>query len=197
MATEGSAQQPAARSRVHGHELRDELSGKLTETSSFLFELGKYAVPLAVGLTLVHSLLLTVKQIEGPSMLPTYQSGDRTVVDRRDWVDYRRGDVVILRYPGDPEHRQYIKRIVAVPGDTYEIASGRLYVNGTLVNEPYLAVGVTTNPPVERQTLAQDTYFTLGDNRPVSNDSRFFGPVHRRYIVGRVVTTLAALGLPL
>lgn len=184
------------RTHVRADELRDELSGKLTDTSSLVFEIGRYAVPLAVVLTLIHSLLLTVKQIDGPSMLPTYHSGDRTLVDRRDWKSYQRGDVVILRYPGDPEHRQYIKRVVAIPGDTYEIRSGRLYVNGAPVEEPYLSPGTVTLPAVPSRSLADDEYFTLGDNRPVSNDSRFFGPVHRRYIVGRVMTTLKELGLP-
>ena len=197
MMPEGKHEQRTPRSRVHAHELRSELSGKFTETSSLLFEIGKFAVPIAVSIVLIHSLLVTVKQIDGPSMLPTYASGDRTVVDRRDWIDYQRDDVIILRYPGDPNHHQYIKRIVAIPGDTYEITAGQLYVNNAPVYEPYLAPGTTTNPPIGKRTLGADEYFTLGDNRPVSNDSRFFGPIHRRYIIGRVVTTLAKLGLPL
>lgn len=196
MSKEGNLKQCTVRSRVHAHELREELSGKLTDTSSLLFEIGKYAVPIAVGLVLINSLLITVKQIEGPSMLPNFVSGDRTVVDRRDWVGYAHGDVVILRYPGDPNRHQYIKRVVAIPGDTVETRSGYVYVNGARTVEPYLATGTLTNPDIPLITLGKDEYFTLGDNRPVSNDSRFFGPIHRRYIIGRVMTTLAALSIP-
>lgn len=180
----------AHRPSVSTHELRGELSGRLIHSSSLLFELGKYVVPVVVALVLTHSLLATVKIVNGPSMLPNYTTGDQVLVDRRDWTNPAHGDVVVLRYPGDPEHRQYIKRVVAVPGDTVAIEAGHVLINGRISDEPYLGPGTTTVPDVSTLTLAPDEYFTLGDNRGVSNDSRFFGPVERRYLFGRVITTL-------
>ncbi|MBI4023291.1 signal peptidase I [Candidatus Berkelbacteria bacterium] len=182
--------EPTHRSSVSGAHLSGELSGRLVHSTSLLFELGKYAILALEALTLTHSLVLTIKIVDGPSMLPTFSTGDQVIVDRRDWVNPDQGDAVILRYPGDPDHRQYIKRVVAGPGDTVEIRSGSVRVNGIPIDEPYLAPGTTTVPDVPARVLKADEYFTLGDNRGVSNDSRFFGPVERRYLFGRVLTTL-------
>ncbi len=183
-------QRGAHRTTVSSHELRGELSGRLIHSSSLLFELGKYVIPVVVLLVLTHSLLATIKIVDGPSMLPNFTSGDQVLVDRRDWANPGHGDVVILRYPGDPDHRQYIKRVVAIPGDEVEISLGQVLVNGESIDEPYLEPDTQTRPDVPPIALDSDEYFTLGDNRGVSNDSRFFGPIERRYLFGRVLTTL-------
>ncbi|MBI4032108.1 signal peptidase I [Candidatus Berkelbacteria bacterium] len=180
---------------IHRHtvshvELESELGGRLVDTGSAIFEVAKYVVPIAILLTLAHSLLATITFVDGPSMQPTYYTEDMILVDRRDWLTFARGDVVVLRYPGDPEHRVYIKRVVAEPGDTVAVVGGQVVVNGSIPSEPYLNPGTLTQPDVAQKTLADDEYYTLGDNRPVSNDSRFFGPVERRFIVGRVIATL-------
>lgn len=182
--------QPTHRHSVSHAELQTELGERFVQSGSLVFEIAKYVVPIAILLTLAHSLLATITFVDGPSMQPTFYTDDMIVVDRRDWLSFARGDNVVLRYPGDPEHRVYIKRVVATPGDTVVIRNGKLVVNGQHVNEPYLSPGTRTQPDVAERTLDDDEYYTLGDNRPVSNDSRFFGPVERRFIVGRVITTL-------
>src|SRR3990167_1439891 len=158
-------------------DLEQELGGRFTHASSLVFELAKYVVPVAVILTLLHSLLVTIMFVDGPSMQPTYQTGDMILVDRRDWIEFDRGEVVVLRYPGDPEHRVYIKRAVAGPGDTVAVKAGHVEVNGQPIKDPIPAPGTISQQEVATKTLAAGEYYTLGDNRPVSNDSRFFGPV--------------------
>lgn len=178
------------RHTVTAAQVHDELSSSLVETSSALFELLKSAVAVAIVATLIHSLVATVAIVDGPSMLPSYPSGSLILVNRLDGQSFSPGDVVQLRYPGDPLHHTYIKRIVAGPGDRIAIGATGVFRNGTKLIEPYLAAGTVTAPDVAQRTLGSDEYYTLGDNRTVSNDSRFFGPVARRFMVGRVLTTL-------
>jgi len=175
------------RAKVSTYELHAELGSKLIAESSLIFELSKYVVPLILALVLIQSLLVTVQIVDGPSMLPTLSSGSYVVLDRRDWVAPKQGDIVVLRYPGDPLHHRYIKRVVATPGDSVAIARGRVLVNGQSLTETYTEPGTVTVPDMAARVLEKDEYFTLGDNRAVSNDSRFFGPVARRYLLGRVI----------
>ncbi len=178
------------REAIDAAALHDELSSNLVRRSSALFELGKYAITLGIVITLVHSLLFTIKIISGPSMVPNFTDRSVVLLDRRQLDKLKPSDVVILKYPGDPDHHEYIKRIVAGPTDRVAIHDQRVYVNDRPLAEPYLQSRTVTEPAVAERTLGESEYYTLGDNRPVSNDSRFFGPVERRYIVGRVFTTL-------
>ena len=123
-------------------------------------------------------------------MLPNYTSGSAVLLDRRQLDRLKSADVVVLKYPGDPDHHEYIKRVVAIPGDRVAVHDQRVYVNDLKLAEPYLKSSVISEPAVAERTLGANEYYTMGDNREASNDSRFFGPVERRYIVGRVVTTL-------
>jgi len=133
---------------------------------------------------------VTVRIVDGDSMLPNYLSGSWVLVDRADWKNYQSGDVVILHYPGDPENRHYVKRVVAGPQDRLAISNGQVMVNQSSLTEPYLPEGTITAPPIAELTLKDSEYFTLGDNRAISNDSRFFGPVERRFIVGKVLRVI-------
>ena len=178
------------RGHVSTHELKEELSGKLISSTSLVYELAKYVVAAIVLILTVHSLFLTIKIISGPSMLPNFISDSYVALDRRNWISYERGDVVILKYPGDPTNVQYIKRIVALPGEYVEIKGGSVYINDQVIKEPYLPIGLQTFPDVPRKMIKENEYFTLGDNRGVSNDSRFFGTVHRRYIIGKVISVV-------
>ena len=108
----------------------------------------------------------------------------------------RRGDVIVFNYPLEPE-RQFVKRIIAEPGDHIAIAGGQVSVNGQPLDEPYLTLpGAGDMHPVQ---LADGEYFVLGDNRPGSRDSRHWGPLPANQIIGKVWAIYwprSAWGLP-
>ena len=125
--------------------------------------------------------------VQGASMLPTLHDGERLLLNR--WIyHYRqpqRGDVVVIR---DPGHCDYaVKRIVGMPLDSLDLKGGEVYVNGKQFDEPYLKEGTRTVAPDGKDRLiliGKDRYFVLGDNRPISEDSRYYGSVRRDQIVG-------------
>ncbi|MBI4311703.1 MAG: signal peptidase I [Chloroflexi bacterium] len=163
-----------------------------------------------LSLLVFAGLQLTIQnfRVEGSSMEHTLESGQYLLVNKL--IYYRldmeklsrvlpfvdaetgdskylfhppqRGEVVVFRYPLDPS-RDFVKRVIAVPGDSVEIRDGNLYVNAELVKEPY--VGNVARSSMRRIVLAADEYFVMGDNRPHSNDSRAWGPVKITDIIGR------------
>lgn len=112
------------------------------------------------------------------AMAPTLQIGGKVAVDPSKEPD--RGDIVVYR-AGDMER---VSRVVAVSGDRLEARDGRLVVNGTVVEEPYLSPGTTTVMP-SAALVGTESYFVLGDNRSNSADSRVFGPLAATAVVGR------------
>ena len=157
---------------------------------------------LAAGLALALVLRLYVvnlARIKGRSMLPTLHDRDYALVWRLPYLlrAPRRGEVVICHYPGRKMKRlpflpqAFVKRVIALPGDTVEWQEGVLLLNGEPLKEPYLdpahCRSLRTRPP---RTLGPDEYYVLGDNRDASNDSRSVGPLRRRDIRGRVVAVL-------
>jgi signal peptidase I len=135
-----------------------------------------------------HFIFMTV-QIQGNSMSPTLLDGDRYLLFRCPylWRAPRQGEIVVIR---DPEDQGLsIKRIVARPNDLVEIRADGVYVNGTRLAEPYLAsfaALATGDFHVKPTRLGPDDYFVLGDNRPRSADSRTYGPVPRKAILGLI-----------
>jgi signal peptidase I len=122
--------------------------------------------------------------VVGSAMAPTLRDGDYVSVQFYRSGGPRVGDIVVMRDPYD-RSRSFIKRVVAVPGETVLIRHGQLFVNGNARDEPYvdpaqpwteLTEWPTDGKPL---TLASGDYFVLGDNRDHSSDSRTFGPVHR------------------
>ncbi len=129
-------------------------------------------------------------RVQGTSMQPLLQDGERIVVNK---LLYRfhpieRGDVVVFWYPRDPSV-SFIKRVVGLPGDLLELRDGYLYVNGRLLEEPYLNGrpsfrDLSNMAPTE---VKPGFYFVLGDHRGSSNDSRNWGEVPEKYIYGKAV----------
>jgi signal peptidase I len=124
-------------------------------------------------------------RIESISMAPNLQPGQYVIVDK---LSYRfgspqRGDVVVFQYPLAPD-KDYIKRIIALPGETISIANGVVIVGGQALAEPYIA-----SLPLQggTWTLGPDQYFVMGDNRNNSSDSRSWGPLARQYLIGKAV----------
>ncbi|WP_406678299.1 signal peptidase I [Moorella sp. ACPs] len=142
----------------------------------------------AVLALIIRSFLFTPFYIPSPSMEPTLYPGDRIIVNR---LAYRlgepqRGDIVVFRYPLDPS-RDYVKRVVAVGGDTVEARDNVLYINGQ--PQPpasYLPPGVVYSDfgPIK---VPPNNYFMMGDNRNNSADSRVWGTLDRKLIIGKAV----------
>lgn len=152
------------------------------------YTFGRTPIFLALVLFTIHQFLVTVSRVNGTSMEPALRSGQYVVVDKASLyvTDIFRGDIVIVRFPGDPQQVRYVKRVVGLSGELVEIKDQKLYVNGKLTDEWYLTGD--GRPPMQpgHWSLGQDQLFLLGDNRQFSSDSRVFGPVERRFIVGRV-----------
>ncbi len=132
--------------------------------------------------------------VEGESMHPTFESGDYLVVDELTYHfgDPERGDVVIFRYPGDPSVF-YIKRIIGLPGETVHIDHGKTSISKidgstVILNETYVVAEDATYSL--DTTLGTDQFFVMGDNRPRSSDSRVWGPLPRKDLIGRAFIRL-------
>lgn len=131
------------------------------------------SILIAVVLALfIRYFIVELYVVDGPSMQPTLQSGERLIVNK---FIYRfgepaRGDVVVFKYPSDPS-RDFIKRVIAIPGDTIEIKDGRVFVNGQLLNEQYILERTRGSYPLS--TVPEGRIFAMGDNRNNSEDSRF------------------------
>ncbi len=128
--------------------------------------------------------------VSGDSMVPTFASNDYLVIDELTYAFHPplRGDVIVFRYPLDPSI-YFIKRLIGVPGDTVVVSNGSVFIQSgklkqRVLDEPYIQTG-KQKIETGTTTLGQDEYFVLGDNRNSSFDSRVWGPVPRRYIVGR------------
>ena len=125
-------------------------------------------------------------QISGPSMQNTLQSGQFVLVNKLAYLFHQpeRGDVIVFHEPDQPG-RDLIKRVIGLPGDTVVLDGSSVTVDGVRLNEPYITQKF--NPGAQTQTVPQNEYFVMGDNRPVSEDSRYFGFVPKDYIVGKAI----------
>jgi len=128
---------------------------------------------------------------QGKAMEPSYKDGDYLLINRFS-KDYQRGDVIIFRYPKNPQ-QFFIKRIIALPSEKVQFKEGSVYLynkqypNGHKLSEPYLTsdmqtIGLDKNI-IE---LVNNEYYVLGDNRKASLDSRSFGAVKESYFIGKV-----------
>lgn len=125
--------------------------------------------------------------VEGHSMLPNFEGNEYLIVSRFDYIigDPQRGDIVVFHYPQNPE-RDFIKRVIGLPGEAVQMKNGLVFINGTPLDEPYVLDLCTSSTCKDQEwVLGEDDYFVLGDNRNASQDSVRFGPIHRSHIVGR------------
>lgn len=127
-------------------------------------------------------------KVEGGSMEPGLEDQERIVINKLvyRWESISRGDIVVFRYPRDTR-KSFIKRVIALPGDRVSISYGHVYVNGRLVQEPYVPEEYLDTVSYPERLVPPNAYFVLGDHRSMSNDSREFGPVLRSYIYGKAV----------
>ena len=144
---------------------------------------------IAIGLALVIIVFLYQPvKVEGTSMAPLLSDQERIFINK---FVYRfeaihRGDVVVFWYPLD-RSKSFIKRVIALPGETVTIRQGVVTVNGAVVPEPYVPPQYEDVSDFGPTRVPADSYFVMGDHRISSNDSRVFGPVPSQFIYGRAV----------
>jgi signal peptidase I len=143
---------------------------------------------------LVQTFMFRITGILQTSMLPTIDPGDRIIVNCMTYKfrDPRRGEIVVVHDPAD-DKKDIIKRVIALGGDTIEVADGVLYINGAVVDEPYVANRDVVKGQA-RFTVPAHYIYVMGDNRPLSGDSRDFGPVADDQIIGKVMCVMWPIG---
>jgi len=141
----------------------------------------------------IRTFIAEPRYIPSDSMLPTLETGDRLVIEK---ISYRFtspkfGDIVVFQPPPELQRRGYsqdqafIKRIIGTPGDTLKIDNGKVYLNGNILQENYIK-----EPPLQAFQLVrvpQNQYFMMGDNRNDSNDSRYWGFLPKKNMIGKAI----------
>jgi len=174
---------------------------------SFIWEIVKIVIIALLIVVPIRYFIFQPFLVKGQSMEPNFENGDYLIIDE---ISYRirqpqRGEVIVFKYPKNPSQR-FIKRIVGLPGETIEIKDGKviIYKNGEpqgLDESSYLSKFLKTSGNIEI-SLSENEYFVLGDNRALSADSRSWGTLPRKDIIGRVflriwpLTTLAKIEAP-
>jgi signal peptidase I len=145
----------------------------------------------------VKTFLFQAFYIPSVSMDPTLKVGDRVLVNKLsyDFHDVRRGDIVVFKAPPGENSatvKDLIKRVIGLPGETVESRDGHIVIDGQPLKEPYLH-GVVTGA-MEAKTIRPGHVWVMGDNRPNSKDSRFFGDIDEHLIVGRAFVRVWPVG---
>jgi signal peptidase I len=199
---------------MEGNEQATEIPGaaadaqneNLDETPSsarWVVELVAVVVVAIIVAVLLRAFVVATYSIPSGSMEPTLQIGDRIVVDKLSYhlhgVD--RGNIVVFTTPPNencagPPVADLVKRVIGLPGEVISLEDGKVYINGRLLPEPFLPPDIRTDtypgPSINGYALHRayripaGEVFVMGDNRPESCDSRYWGPIHESTIVGEV-----------
>lgn len=171
----------------------------------FLLDFFQTILIVAAGVLVVYVFLFRPFEVKGDSMLPNFHDGEHIITNllASRFGEPALGEVIVFSAPPEPE-KDFIKRVIGVPGDTIQIKEGKVYLNGTLLDESgYVPSDVLTYPgsflqEEEVVQVPQNQYFVLGDNRPESSDSREWGFVPKKNVIGEsfiVYLPLSKLGL--
>ena len=148
------------------------------------------SIIIAVALAFcIRTFLVEPYMVEGSSMYPTLVNHERLVVDKLSYfvTDPKKGEIVVFRFPKD-QTRDFIKRVIAVGGDTVEMQQGKVFVNGKQLNETYIYHNDPKGKNISdyrKVVVPKDTIFVLGDNRLQSADSRTLGTFKYSDIIGK------------
>lgn len=187
-------------------EPMDELPEKSPTVGTFLWELARVIIIAFVVMIAFRYFVAEPFIVSGNSMVPNFQNREYLVINK---LSYRlgepeRGDVIVFRYPKDTS-QYFIKRILGLPGEKVKVENGRVIVynnehpQGVVVEEPYLPNQNVTFGPSDALTLGSDEFYVLGDNRLASSDSRVWGVLPKKDIVGLAwlrVFPVNAFGVP-
>jgi len=162
-------------------------SVRLAQVKEELVAWLKTLVSAAVYAVLIVTFLFQVARVEGLSMAPTLEDQDRLIVNKLVYRigEPRRGDIVMLYYPLNPE-KSFVKRVIAEEGDTVRIVDGRVYVNDIPLKDDYVPNEYRSHDDWGPQVIPDGYYFVMGDHRNNSSDSRHWGMVPKKYIIGKV-----------
>jgi len=140
-------------------------------------------IVIVVVVVLIRTFIITPVRVDGDSMKNTLKNGDILLLYKLSSID--RFDIIVLDEEKDNE--KIIKRVIGLPGETVAIKKGKIYINDKVIDDEY-AYGQTSD--YNKVTLRDDEYFILGDNRLISKDSRYFGPIKDNEIKGEIVFRL-------
>jgi len=147
----------------------------------------KTLMSAAVYATLIVTFGFQVARVEGQSMAPTLEDQDRLIVNK---LHYRLdapvvGDIVMLYYPRDPD-KSFVKRVIGEPGDTIRVENGRVFRNDVPMKDEFIAEEYRSHDDWGPEVIPEGYYFVMGDHRNNSSDSRAWGFVPKKYIIGKV-----------
>lgn len=174
------------------HSINRKQTKKSTK-QGWMVELRDWLITAAVVfviMSLVNIFIFSISTVNGQSMQPTLWQGEKLIVNKISlmFVSPKHGDIVVLNDPSTgPDKKEYlVKRVIGIPGDIVEVKEHKLYVNGKVVDEPYIDTEIQ-DPDFAALTVEPGRYFVMGDNRheSASKDSRYFGSVSEEDIVGR------------
>ena len=167
--------------------LRAGTSLRLAEVKDELVAWVKTLLSAAVYAILIVTFGFQVARVEGQSMSPTLEDQDRLIVNKAIYrlFEPRRGDIVMLYYPLNPD-KSFVKRVIAEEGDTVRIIDGRVYVNDIPLQDDYVRSDYRSHDDWGPQVIPEGYDFVMGDHRNNSSDSRHWGMVPKKYIIGKV-----------
>ncbi len=157
----------------------------------YIWEVSKIVIVALLIVVPIRYFIFQPFFVRGQSMEPNFYNGDYLIVDELSYQfgAPKRGDVVVFKYPNDITQR-YIKRIIGLPGETVAVNSGKVFIYqdglpAALDELAYLPPNTQTQGNI-KLTMSKDEYFVLGDNRPLSADSRTWGALPEKDVIGRV-----------
>lgn len=176
--------------------MKSNLLGMNGSIGGFILEFVQSIVLALSVFVLMYLFVAQPNEVKGNSMLPNFENGQYLLTDKLSYQigDPQRGDVVVFKAPpSEPcaeDECEYIKRIIGIPGDIVKVEGGRVYLNGSLLDEKFLPDDFVTEPDDflqegEERTVPTGEYLCLGDNRSHSRDGRAFGPIDKGRIVGK------------
>ncbi|MFT8312862.1 MAG: signal peptidase I [Clostridium sp.] len=151
-----------------------------------------------IAITIIVSIffktyIISRVHVNGPSMAPTLNNNDSALIEKISLLrkNFKRGEIIVFDSQ-NVNHDVYIKRIIGIEGDEIELRGGNIYINGSNLKEPYIERNIATNGGTflhenQKIKIKKGFVFVLGDNRMLSNDSRYFGEINIRSIEGHVI----------